>query len=188
VSALILRSADPHLACGDFLLKQGVWIIGRSAESDLVVDHPTVSRRHARVAVTNTRARVSDLGSTNGSYLDGKRIRKSVVIADGHELRFGGAVFLVVTRSPPERLESESEISTAPCDAEPAEANVTKLSSAQHRVLVQLLKGVSEKEIAATLNLSAHTVHSHVKAIHVSFGTHSRSELMGLFISKVTAT
>jgi DNA-binding NarL/FixJ family response regulator len=45
-------------------------------------------------------------------------------------------------------------------------------------VLRGLSRGRSEKEVAAALRLSPHTVHDHVKALYRHFGVHSRSELL----------
>ena len=52
-------------------LPAGETVIGRSTESDLVVRDPRMSRRHAAVSVTVTGIHVRDLGSTNGTRLDG---------------------------------------------------------------------------------------------------------------------
>jgi len=48
-------------------------VIGRGSESDVVVDDPGVSRRHVEIRVDAGRASVRDLGSTNGTYVDGRR-------------------------------------------------------------------------------------------------------------------
>jgi DNA-binding CsgD family transcriptional regulator len=52
------------------------------------------------------------------------------------------------------------------------------LSPAQRRVLAALLEGNSEKDVAARLKLSPHTIHNHVREIYARFGVHSRPELM----------
>ena len=50
------------------------WVIGRSRDCDLVLDDPTVSRRHARVTVSkdSKRPAISDLGSRNGTFVAGR--------------------------------------------------------------------------------------------------------------------
>ena len=53
-----------------------------------------------------------------------------------------------------------------------------KLSPRTREVLACLVRGDSEKEIAAALSLSMHTVHDHVKVIHRAFGVRSRGELL----------
>ncbi len=53
-----------------------------------------------------------------------------------------------------------------------------RLTPRQRQVLAQLVTGASEKELAYDLNLSPHTVHEHIKAIHRAFGARSRGELL----------
>jgi DNA-binding CsgD family transcriptional regulator len=53
-----------------------------------------------------------------------------------------------------------------------------RLTPRQRQVLAQLMAGASEKELAFELNVSPHTVHEHVKAIHRAFGARSRGELL----------
>ena len=54
----------------------------------------------------------------------------------------------------------------------------TELTPRLEQVLDLLARGLSEKEIAAVLGLSAHTVHDHVKRLHQRFGVSSRGELL----------
>jgi hypothetical protein len=51
-----------------------VTVMGRSTDADIVLDDPGVSRRHAEVHLIDGRARVIDLGSTNGTFVDGERV------------------------------------------------------------------------------------------------------------------
>lgn len=52
-----------------------VTVIGRSTDADIVLDDAGVSRKHAEVRLMDDgRARVIDLGSTNGTYVDGERV------------------------------------------------------------------------------------------------------------------
>ena len=59
-----------------------------------------------------------------------------------------------------------------------------KLSPRQQEVLLMLLSGDSEKEIAAQLSRSVHTVHTFVGQIYDLFNVQSRGELMAMFIDK----
>jgi len=56
-----------------------------------------------------------------------------------------------------------------------------KLSEAQRRVLVHLLEGLSEPEIAVRIHRSRHTVHDHTKAIYAALGVSKRVQLVHLF-------
>lgn len=70
-------------------LMEGENVIGRDPDAALWVDHPSVSRRHARIVVGGDTATLEDLESKNGTFLNGKRIEKRTALADGDELRIG---------------------------------------------------------------------------------------------------
>ena len=52
----------------------GAYVVGRSSECDLVLASDIVSRRHATIAVGPVDIRVKDLGSSNGTYINGARV------------------------------------------------------------------------------------------------------------------
>jgi hypothetical protein len=66
----------------------GTTRIGRSEEGEIVLVDPSVSRAHAVVEVGSKGAVVLDLDSTNGTYVNGRRIQREA-LRDGDELRFG---------------------------------------------------------------------------------------------------
>lgn len=64
-------------------------VVGRDADADLVLDDATVSRRHAVLAVAAGRVTVEDLGSSNGSFVNGRRVQGETELAAGDLLRLG---------------------------------------------------------------------------------------------------
>jgi hypothetical protein len=62
--------------------------IGRSEECEIVLADPSVSRKHATVEVGPGGATVRDLDSTNGTYVNGRRVQAEA-LRDGDELRLG---------------------------------------------------------------------------------------------------
>lgn len=56
-------------------LQQGTLNIGRTSDNDLVIDDLTVSGRHAKIVSVFNSTYVEDLGSTNGTYVNGKRVQ-----------------------------------------------------------------------------------------------------------------
>ena len=66
---------------------------GRSRSSDGIrrpcffIDHPSVSRRHARILVADGSATLEDLGSKNGTQLDDQKVESAVALADGARIR-----------------------------------------------------------------------------------------------------
>jgi hypothetical protein len=72
-----------------FELRQGLMAIGRSASCQLVLDDALVSRRHAQIAISVDSATVSDLGSSNGVYVNGERLSKARSLAAGDRIVIG---------------------------------------------------------------------------------------------------
>ena len=70
--------------------------VGAAADNDLIVKEPTASRRHAALERRWGQWRVMDLGSTNGTYLNGRRVAGPTPVERGDELRFGDARFACV--------------------------------------------------------------------------------------------
>lgn len=64
------------------------WLLGRAPECDIVLAHPSVSRRHARLSVVAGRWEVEDLGSANGLRIEGVRLMRGMLV-DGAWLAFG---------------------------------------------------------------------------------------------------
>lgn len=70
-------------------------IIGRSASCDLTLDDTFVSSQHARVAKTDGGLMVSDLGSTNGTYVDREKVTTPIQVSRGAKLQIGSTVMEV---------------------------------------------------------------------------------------------
>lgn len=66
-------------------------VVGRGLDCDLVISDALASRRHAELRLEETRLTVTDLGSSNGTFLDGARIGAPMVVGLGSTLRIGGA-------------------------------------------------------------------------------------------------
>jgi predicted component of type VI protein secretion system len=64
-------------------------VLGRSRQCDIVLNDPNVSREHAEIRPRGGSWVLSDLGSTNGSVLNGRRIDGSEVIRPGDEIELG---------------------------------------------------------------------------------------------------
>ncbi|NUO53210.1 MAG: sigma 54-interacting transcriptional regulator [Polyangiaceae bacterium] len=72
--------------------------VGKSASCDLVIDDPEVSRRHLAIELVGAHLRVTDLGSTNGTFVDRLRINE-VLLSGGETLRLGGTTIAVVRKA-----------------------------------------------------------------------------------------
>ena len=94
----ILNRSEPSDDEMRFRLPSGaVKTVGRAPRADFVVDAALVSRLHCRLTATDDGLEVVDLSSTNGTYVNDKRI-KQATLAAGDRLRVG-RVELTVERS-----------------------------------------------------------------------------------------
>jgi pSer/pThr/pTyr-binding forkhead associated (FHA) protein len=72
-----------------FRIPQGaIRTIGRAPRADIIVDRPLVSRLHCRLEARLDRIDVTDLSSTNGTFVNDRRIDRATVTA-GDRLRLG---------------------------------------------------------------------------------------------------
>lgn len=70
--------------------------VGRSADCELTIDDSRVSRQHARLNVAGEQLTLEDLGSANGTLVNGQRLVGSTTLANGDELQFDKHRFRVV--------------------------------------------------------------------------------------------
>jgi diguanylate cyclase (GGDEF)-like protein len=75
-----------------FPLEQDGLIIGRVNSAEISVDLDSVSRRHARIERRPEGVVISDLGSTNGTYVNQLQVRERV-LCDGDQIKIGNAIF-----------------------------------------------------------------------------------------------
>lgn len=78
-----------------FPLVSGENVIGRDPRAEISIDSPDLSRRHARVQVTNDAVILEDLGSKNGVIIDGKAIQGTSAVGHGARFQLGDLVFEV---------------------------------------------------------------------------------------------
>jgi pSer/pThr/pTyr-binding forkhead associated (FHA) protein len=158
-------------------------VVGRGPTCDVVIPHLSISRRHAELSLTGMSLTVRDLESRNGTYVDEHRIDSSEVRA-GQLLRFGSVTFLIEGGSAADSPEAETQSLSQARDSMLAEVEKLNLTAAQRRVFDLLLDGLPEKQVAARLKISPHTVHNHVRAIYVAASVGSRAELLARFVAR----
>ena len=79
---------------------KGLLVVGRAATSDVPIFDPTISRRHAEISETTDGVKIADLGSSNGTFLNGTRVTEAVA-GDGDVVAFGKVAFRVKSVTPP---------------------------------------------------------------------------------------
>ncbi|MGB0060197.1 FHA domain-containing protein [Candidatus Binatus sp.] len=88
----------------EYSLDKPTIAIGSHPSNDVVLDDTTVSRRHATITRTPTGLELADLGSTNGTFVNGRRVQKSVALKAGDEIKFGSARMALDPASVPKRM------------------------------------------------------------------------------------
>jgi len=92
MARLILQTDGPGQQA--FELRIGINRAGRADGCEVCLSHPSVSVLHCELELTAEGVRVRDLGSTNGTFLDGQRVTEAW-LAPGQELSVGGVRFLI---------------------------------------------------------------------------------------------
>ena len=76
----------------------GPVVIGRAPSSDIVIDEPFVSATHARFTLQGPALVLEDLGSTNGTLVNGHGITQPVTLREGDEVQVGDTIMRVSRR------------------------------------------------------------------------------------------
>ena len=86
-----LTASGPRLVSrrGEWLLSEGSSLVGRDRDCAVRIESATLSRRHARIVVTTGETTLEDLGSKNGTFVNGQRVTHAVVLEDNDRIRLG---------------------------------------------------------------------------------------------------
>ncbi|PIE19881.1 MAG: hypothetical protein CSA65_00720 [Proteobacteria bacterium] len=91
-----LRFISGKYQGGEFPLKANrELIIGRSSELDMVLVEDMVSRKHAKISTLNDQVIIQDLGSTNGTFVNGEKIKR-VRLREGDRILIGTSIIKLV--------------------------------------------------------------------------------------------
>ncbi len=163
--AVLLLLTGPHAGRRHELT--GEVIIGRSPSCAIALDDAKVSRKHVRMLVEEGQARVSDLGSRNGTVINGEKIDAEVIMLPGDRLQVGDTTVLF---EPPARAalsdkDAEGDVATSPVEellpavgalAGLYNAGVALLASTSEAMVLrraaeELARGVNADKAAALL-------------------------------------
>ncbi len=102
-----------------------VIVVGRAVTSDLSIYDPTVSRRHAEVTLLNGSVSVKDVGSSNGTYINGTQITQSTA-GDGDIVTFGKVAFKVLQATPATPRPAKPAAEASGFGVRPPEATIVR--------------------------------------------------------------
>jgi uncharacterized RDD family membrane protein YckC len=105
----VLRYAGREIPASD-----GDVVLGRGHSAGIRIDEETVSRSHAMLSLREGRAIIRDLGSSNGLFVNGRRITGQAPVADGDTIGLGSAALVLVIAPPPDLDVRTAMIATLP--------------------------------------------------------------------------
>ncbi len=76
-------------------ISQSEFLIGRAADCDLRLRVSAISRHHCLIRLGSDEVTLMDLGSSNGTYVNGQRVRSQAALHSGDELRLGTCNFWI---------------------------------------------------------------------------------------------
>jgi pSer/pThr/pTyr-binding forkhead associated (FHA) protein len=92
---LHLIQTGPEPFADDFEIDRFPFLLGRSSACDHQIYHPMVSRRHCELMQDDSAVAIHDLHSSNGTYVNGHRVKEQVELHDGDEINLGCVSFRV---------------------------------------------------------------------------------------------
>jgi pSer/pThr/pTyr-binding forkhead associated (FHA) protein len=109
----VARRPRLRLSLHEVDLPEGTLTIGRSFDCGLTIADNRLSRKHAAIAVDAGEARVRDLESRNGTYLNEQRLSEESLLRPGDRIRIGGQTLLFVVAGPEGSGDSATDASTS---------------------------------------------------------------------------
>ena len=135
----------------EYPLGEGAIVLGREAFNDVVVFDPEVSRRHTQISFQDGRYIIEDLGSTNGTFVNGRRVNNPMPLHNGDVIEMGEAARIIFSSTddpfgetvarpdegteidktmadPAAMADLQSDLATAEAGAEPVLADLPPVS------------------------------------------------------------
>ncbi|MCZ6805394.1 MAG: DUF4388 domain-containing protein [Deltaproteobacteria bacterium] len=154
---LALRFISGKYQGGEFPLPDdGEIIIGRSSELDMVLVEDMVSRRHAKISVEAGDIFLEDLGSTNGSFVNGEKVTRTK-LAEGDRILIGTSIIKVVASDGSSSVQVAKAQMQDVASLRPASAASTMTGSIAEVTLPDLLQLFSASKKTGVLQITTET-------------------------------
>ena len=165
---LALRFISGKYQGGEFPLPEdGEIVIGRSSELEMVLVEDMVSRRHAKISVEGGDIFLEDLGSTNGSFVNGEKITRTK-LAEGDRILIGTSIIKVVASDGSASVQdAKAKMDAAASSARPSAVS-TMTGSIAEVPLPDLLQLFSASKKTGVLQITTET---DVGSIYLEEGT-----------------
>jgi len=154
---LALRFISGKYQGGEFPLPdEGEIVIGRSSELDMVLVEDMVSRRHAKIFVEAGDIFLEDLGSTNGSFVNGEKVTRTK-LAEGDRILIGTSIIKVVASDGSSSLQDAKAQMQDVASVKPASSASTMTGSIAEVALPDLLQLFSASKKTGVLQITTET-------------------------------
>lgn len=102
-------------------LLEGANVIGRASDAAIPIDSPGISRYHAKIGVAHGEATLEDLGSKNGTLVNGARISTARCLSDGDRIGLGAVVvtFRIASQTSPTETVTGGASESSPASGDP---------------------------------------------------------------------
>ncbi|MCA9022450.1 MAG: EAL domain-containing protein, partial [Planctomycetaceae bacterium] len=137
------------------ILRSETFKLGRSPEADLILIANDISKFHAEIIAIGQVVILKDLGSTNGTYVNGRRVTEPTPVGEGDLLQFASLEFQLG------RMEEQQEPDYHTCEVDGMESRwmITQM----HQVLNQKQFWMAYQPIVSTKDLSRHGVEALIR-------------------------
>ncbi len=159
-------------------IRDSRFLIGRSADCSLILDSMEVSRRHASISTEAGELYINDLGSQNGTFLNGSTVDSGRLLENRDILKIGNHEFMVC-ETEQQRVEAVKTLVDERGNSRFADR--FGLSVREEEILYLLIRGDSMQEIARKLYISPGTAKNHVLKIYKKTGCHSKIEIANAY-------
>jgi len=149
-----LTISEGREAGKEFVFTQDSVFIGRSADCDVALQDPGVSRKHCRIFRHEEAYAVEDQGSANGTLVNGSPVSTQQVLEDGDKLTLGPVTFIFATMTDELRMRTVTVEEALSVDAQEG-ANSTRIVTVdavkrqRHKGGAPAPEGADEKELEA---------------------------------------
>lgn len=150
--------------------------IGRLEASDLILSSSLVSRKHARLVIDDNDLMITDLQSSNGTFINGQQVDVQNILRNGDLLRIGISEFKVCSKEVVRKDQNDNTF-VGFIDGGQTFEEFYNLSARETEILFFLIKGFNLQEIGEKLFITPGTVKNHVLKIYKKSDCHSRIEL-----------
>ena len=162
-SGYVLKFISGKYQGGEFPLEMNQeLLIGRSSDLDMVLVEDMVSRHHATISCFDNEIWVEDVGSTNGTFVNGARI-DMVILREGDRAQVGPEATLQFVYKTREALRPKTED--------------IRLSKRELEVAQLVAQGLTSQEVATELGISPRAVTTHLSKIYERLGLPGRAAL-----------